>query len=134
MFEIVKSVLTNDSYNLADILNKINVLWVQGKLTDSEQEELLNLARVGTTAQKEADLFSKVVELEARVQALENNTPSDSPEPEADVSDFVEGKWYYAGDKCAWGGKTYTCVAPEGVVCVWSPSAYPAYWEEVISK
>lgn len=131
MFKIVKSVLNNGGYNLVDIINKVDALWVQGKLTDAEREELLSLARVNATAEKEANLFSKVVELEARVVALENNTPSVEPEPEATVADFVEGKWYYAGDKCKWHGETYTCVAPAGVVCVWSPEAYPAYWNKV---
>ena len=131
MFEIVKSVLVNGGYNLADIINKVDALWVQGKLTDSEKEELLSLARDNTSAKKEVDLFSKVVELEARVQALENNIPANEPEQAETVLDFVDGKWYYNGDRCVWNGKVYTCIAPEGVVCVWSPEAYPTYWETV---
>lgn len=29
------------------------------------------------------------------------------------------------------GGSVYTCIAPAGVVCTWSPDEYPAYWEKV---
>ena len=42
---------------------------------------------------------------------------------------FIENKWYYNGDKCSENGSNYTCIAPDGVACVWSPSAYPAYWK-----
>ena len=27
--------------------------------------------------------------------------------------------------------KKYDCIAPEGVVCTWSPAEYPTYWQEV---
>ena len=131
MFEIVKSVLNSGGYNLTNTIKKINSLWVQGKLTDEEYNELVTLARTNANVQEDVDLLSKVIELEKRVVALENNITSNAPTPEETVEDFVEGKWYYNGDKCNWKGKTYTCIAPDGVVCVWSPEAYPTYWETV---
>ena len=45
--------------------------------------------------------------------------------------DYVVGKWYYRGDVVAFNGKNYTCIAPDGVVCVWSPTEYPVYWEQI---
>lgn len=46
------------------------------------------------------------------------------------AADYVPGTWYYRGDKVRFEDVLYTCVAPAGVVCVWSPAEYPAYWQE----
>ena len=45
MYEVTKNVILSGSYELADILTKIDTLWMQGSLTDAEREELVNLAR-----------------------------------------------------------------------------------------
>lgn len=126
MFEVIKSALSSGGYNLTNTLKKIDSLWVQGKLTDSEYDELVVLARGNANAKEDVDLLTKISELEKRIAVLENKGADSTEET---VEDFVSGKWYYNGDKCAWNGKTYTCVAPSGVVCVWSPDDYPAYWE-----
>lgn len=57
--------------------------------------------------------------LEERVTALEKA---------AAYAAYVPGTYYYRGDKVSLDGVNYVCVAPEGVVCVWSPKEYPAYW------
>ena len=36
------------------------------------------------------------------------------------------------GDKITFEGGKYKCIAPDGVVCVWSPKEYPVYWELVV--
>ena len=127
MFEIVKSVLAKGGYDLTAITKKIKALWVQGDLSEAEYAELLAMAQGGAEAKYSLDLLAKVEELDRRIIALENG---ESKPTEETVAEFVEGKWYYKGDKCLFNGKTYTCIAPEGVVCVWSPDAYPAYWKE----
>ena len=127
MYGIVLDVIAGGGYDLTDLHTKIEALWVQGRLTTEEKAELMERARDGASAQHSADLFAKLQELEARVKALEEGTDK----PAASVEDFVEGRWYYNGDKCNWNGTTYTCIAPAGQVCVWSPEAYPAYWEAV---
>lgn len=43
---------------------------------------------------------------------------------------YAPGTWYYRGDRVDFEGVMYTCVAPVGVVCVWSPLEYPTYWQE----
>ena len=72
--------------------------------------------------------MKKLDELEQRVRAVEKKENTGTEET---VADFVDGKWYYGGDKCVFNGKNYVCTSPDGVVCVWSPEAYPAYWNEV---
>ena len=45
MYSIIKEVLIKGNYELVDVLNKINKLWIEGSLTEEERDELVNLAR-----------------------------------------------------------------------------------------
>lgn len=128
MYNIITSVITHGGYDLTSLTRKIDTLWAEGKLTDAERETLLNSAQANADSAYSIDMAKKLNELEQRVKALENKT---YPDAEETVGEFVEGKWYYNGDDCTFNDKTYKCIAPDGVVCVWSPAAYPAYWEEV---
>lgn len=127
MYQIIKNVITRGDYDLSAMSQKITALWVEGKITDAEHNELLNLARSGAKATNSVDFMLKLEDLEKRVRLLEENK-SDTTE---DYPEYQSGKWYYNGDKCSFEGANYTCIAPDGVVCVWSPSAYPSYWEKV---
>lgn len=128
MYGIIVDVLNRGGYDLKGITDKINALWVEGKLTDEERSQLLNKAQGNADSTYSVDVMQKLNDLEQRVRAIENNEVTNTEET---VADFVDGKWYYNGDKCTFKGKTYVCTAPDGVVCVWSPEAYPAYWSEV---
>lgn len=134
--------IESGNYELSDMLKKLDTLWVQGSITDAEREELMALAREKANVQNSMDVIAKLEELDKRVKALEdaktNNDSSDSEgekepvEPTAPTyPEYTAGKWYYAGDKVSFDGKVYECIAPEGVVCVWSPAEYAAYWEEL---
>ena len=79
-------------------------------------------------AQRAKNIEYKLEELEKRVRALE----SGSTEPGETYPDYVVGKWYYNGDKITFESGKYKCIAPAGVVCVWSPTEYPPYWEMVV--
>lgn len=74
-------------------------------------------------------MLEKLSDLDRRVKALEN--ASAESEPAEEYPEYVAGKWYYKDDKITHSGKRYICIAPDGVVCVWSPEEYPAYWQEV---
>ena len=129
MYDIVKRVIHAGGYKLSKVLDKIDLGWVEGSLTDEQRQELRQLAQDGASVSGEVDVIRYLQDLDRRVSAIEQGQA-----PEADQEaypPFVEGKWYYGGDKCSENGKNYTCTAPDGVVCVWSPSTYPAYWEEV---
>lgn len=130
MKKLFENVIARGGYDLGVMLKRIDSYHVEGKLTDAEKDELYEKARAGADAQPSVDVLKKLEELEARVRALEEGGGSDSggrgeDEPEA----YVPGKWYYAGDRVTFEGKRYVCSAPKGVVCVWSPGEYPAYWE-----
>ena len=129
MYQIIKNVIERGGYDLTVILQKIKTLWVNGNITDEQYNELLGLARSGAQTKDSIDIIARLNDLESRVRALESNTQTETPTEE--YPEFVVGKWYYNGDKCSFSGKNYICKAPTGTVCVWSPTDYPAYWEEV---
>lgn len=51
MYSIIKTVIASGRYELADIIAKIDTVWVQGDLTDNQKTELVTLAQ--TNAQPE---------------------------------------------------------------------------------
>lgn len=131
MYNIIKTVITSGNFELTDIIRKIDTVWLEGKITDEEKAELVEMAQGKANPQHSMDLVAKVVDLEKRVKILEaKETTSDGEEvTEETYPPFVENKWYYNGGKCSENGSNYTCIAPDGVACVWSPSAYPPYWK-----
>lgn len=132
MYEIIKNVLTHNDYDLTAILRKIDTIWMQGKLTDDEYNELIDLARGNSDFKNSVDIMKKINELEKRIRVLEeNNSSSDETTTEEVIEEYVVGKWYYNGDKCSYENINYICIAPDDVACVWSPKDYPAYWEEI---
>ena len=146
MYGVVKNVINSKRYELAEMLKKIDTLWVQGSITDEQRTELVSLAQGNARAENSVDLFRMFVELDKRVTALESAKAPAEDETVGDESEgglteevitypeFEVGKWYYNGDKISFNGSNYVCIAPEGAVCVWSPADYPAYWGLVVEE
>lgn len=130
MYNIIKTVIESGSFELTDIIRKIDTVWFEGKITDEEKSELVEMAQGKANPQNSIDLIAKVADLEKRVKILETQKSTDEEPTEETYEPFVEGKWYYNGDNVSFDGKNYRCIAPEGTACVWSPSAYPNYWIE----
>ena len=86
------------------------------KLVDGEVVECTDEEITGQKAAAETMPLS----LEERLCALERAVK---------VAEYASGTWYHRGDKVLFDETVYTCVAPEGVVCVWSPAEYPQYWK-----
>lgn len=160
MFEIIKNVINEGRYALNDILTKIDIIWIQGDLTDDEKTNLVNMAREHALpensfapVQMQIDVLAAQVtalkseiELHAkRIEALNttiSNLGGEVTEPEVPVEEeypsYVQPTGahdaYHRGDKITFtDGKKYECIAPEGVAVVWDPATYPAYWQEVKS-
>lgn len=129
MRKVIEDVLKLGDYDLADILRKIDTLWVRGVLTDDEYNTLNSIARDNAKPSNSVDVMARLDDIERRLRALEGKETAEDEAEE--YPKYTDGKWYYNGDKVAFDGKTYVCIAPEGVACVWSPSAYPSYWEVV---
>ena len=128
MYDIIRDVINTRRYVLADMLHKIDTLWAQGDIDDDQRTELIALAQGNADMTQEVNVLARLEELEQRVRALETG----STEPGEAYPDYVAGKWYYNGDKITFEGGKYKCIAPDGVVCVWSPTEYPTYWELVV--
>lgn len=128
MKNIIKTVIENESFNLSDILKKIDKVWFENRMSDDERESLVMLAQEKAKAENNVDIMRKLDELEKRIRVLEEMKVSED-EP-TDVPVYEVGKWYYKGDVVMFEGSQYECTAPDGVVCVWNPIEYPAYWNK----
>lgn len=128
MQKIIEKVIESKNFELSDMLKKIDTLWVQGSIDDAMRKILSDKARNNANVQSSIDILTKLEELDKRIKALEE---AGKEEPTEDYEEYVAGKWYYAGDKIFFEGKNYVCIAPENIACVWSPTEYPAYWEEI---
>lgn len=157
MFEIIKNVINEGRYALNDILTKIDIIWIQGDLTDDEKTNLVNMAREHALPensfaplQKQIDILAAQVtslksEIELHGKYIEtlntaiSNLGGEVSEPEEPVQEeypsYVQPTGahdaYYKGNKVTFEGAKYICIAPEGVAVVWDPVAYPAYWQLV---
>lgn len=131
---IIRSAIETGSYDLSSTLETIAYHQAHGDMTLEEMEELTGKARAKAKPQydPQAD-FEQVLrllhDLDKRVTKLE--TGGSEPAPK-EYPEYVVGKWYYNGNGVTFEGKKYDCIAPEGVVCVWSPAEYPTYWQEVV--
>ena len=146
MFDNIKNLIKNKDYELKDILEKINIVWLKNMITKEQMEELETLARQNAVAensyaplQEQIDnANARIDKLEARIEDLENKETGEVTEPEKPVKtdEYPEYKQptgahdaYHVGDKITYKGKKYICKM-DG--CVWAPDVYPAGWEEVV--
>ena len=119
----------NGTFDLTDMLGKIDTHHIAGNLTDTDREELIRKAREKADPMGGVDVMAKLQELEERVRTLEEAKATGGDTTEETVPEYQVGKWYYNGDKVLFEGVVKTCTAPAGVVCTWSPAEYPAYWD-----
>ena len=153
MKAIVESVIQSGRYALADILTKIDTLWVQGDLTDDERTELIALAQDNAKPENsyaplqtqidqafaELKTLRETVEANAQglaslktaVESLGGTVAEPTPEPAEEWPAYVQPTGahdaYKTGDKITFDGTHYICKM-DG--CVWSPADYPAGWEK----
>lgn len=147
MYDVLKNVIHSKRYDLADILTKIDTLWVQGSITEEQRLSLISDAQNNAMVENSIDVLKSLYELNKRVSECEKlieelkaekETETDTDIPVEDEEetptypDYVVGKWYQNGDIVAFGGKNYKCIAPIETVCVWSPTEYPAYWIDYV--
>lgn len=142
LYDDISNIIINSVYNLTDILHRINVVYIDGALSDTERDNLIDLAREHANPEESlAPLVSRIaaletwqLEVEGRLSKLETgSTEPVEPDPSDEWPEYVQPTGvhnaYYNGDKVTWNGKHYICIAPESTPCVWDPDSYPAYWE-----
>ena len=157
MYEITKNVILSKDFKLEDLLNKIDTIWLQSKITEEEKSELIDMARENALAensykplQEQIDkAFEMISELKETVEtnAIGLTALKDAVEklggkveiPQAPVEEeyppFVKPNGahdcYNEGSKMTFNGKKYICLING---CVWSPDEYPAGWQEVVEE
>ena len=144
MYDIIKNVIASGSYELTDILKKIDTIWLQGALTDEQRTELIDLARTSADPensyapiQKQIDtLYANMTEMGKTILSLTDKVSKldggSVTLPEADeypvwVQPTGAHDAYKTGDKMTYtDGKRYICQMDN---CVWGPDTYPAGWK-----
>jgi len=71
MYEIIKNYIKTTNYNLDELTTKIDKFYLEGKLSESERDELIALATESVRDSYQIDLYQKIVDLEHRVVFLE---------------------------------------------------------------
>ena len=136
MYEVIKNVIRSGSYELTDMLTKIDTMWLQGSLTDAERMDLIELARTKAEPSNSfAPLQAQIDALAERIAKLEGAALADPDASAEEYPAYVQPTGahdaYHNGDKVTFKGVRYVCIAPEGVAVVWDPATYPAYWQEI---
>ena len=70
--EYVRTTIERRDYVLADMEERINKLWIEGKLTDADRDELMQLAAEKAKDEYQIDVAEKLADLERRVWELEH--------------------------------------------------------------
>lgn len=141
MYDIIKSVIDAGRYELADMLRKIDAVWIQSNITDDQKEELVALARQKASPENSyapwqeqiTVVYAELAKLKAEI-ALLKNSGSESGEASGDTTEeypeYVQPTGahdaYNTGDKITYNGKQYVCLM-DG--CVWNPDTYPQGWK-----
>ena len=154
MYEIIKNVILSKDFKLEDLLNKIDTIWLQSKITEEEKTELIDMARENALAensykplQEQIDkAFEEINTLKETVNAnaigmsalkdaiekLGHQVEIPETPTEEEYTLFVKPSGahdaYKEGDKITYNNKKYVCKMNS---CVWNPDEYPNAWEEV---
>ena len=147
MYEIIKNVILSGEYELVDMLDKINRLWVESKLSFEERNELIELARSDPNPDNSLpeipkqieELWNTMKKFENQLKTLSRQVADiangEEPLPEPEDPEYPEyvpptgaHNAYNAGDKMTFKGKKYEAIEDN---VVWDPETYPQGWKEV---
>lgn len=151
MKELFLNVINNGDYSLRDMLDKISESYIESKLTKEDKVELEELARANAKPQNDyspveerlEEVFKELNAFKEKVDAIgkqlvsnEGTEPSEPSEPSEEVveeyPEYVQPMGahdsYKTGDKVTFNGKKFISLIDGNN---WSPSVYPAGWEEV---
>lgn len=149
MYEIIKNVIQSKDYELRDMLYKINKMYIESYITETQKTELDKLARNNANAENSYapvqeqinNIYNELAQIKSRLDVLENpeegteENPSEPPVTTDEYPEYVQPTGahdcYNTGDKISFNGKKYVCKING---CVWDPDTYPAGWQEVIEE
>lgn len=127
MKNIFENVIKKGGYDLTALLNKIDTYHIEGKITDTERDELYALARA--TPQAQYDYKSEIDRLWVAIRELQKGNTTDTEGTTASEWKQPTGAHdaYMSGDMMIYtDGKTYKSLIDNNV---WSPDVYPDGWD-----
>lgn len=127
---IFEQTILRGGFDLAAMLERIDLYNVEAKITDEERESLYALAREHAAPQYNYD--AEIEAIWAAIRELQQaQEEGGGTEPTDEWPEYVQPMGahdaYQVGDKITWNGKHYICIFAN---CVWSPADYPAGWQE----
>ena len=126
---IFEQTILRGGFDLAAMLERIDLYNVEAKITDEEREALYALARQHAAPQYNYD--TEIEAIWAAIRELQQAQEGGGTEPTDEWPEYVQPTGahdaYQVGDKITWNGKHYICIFAN---CVWSPADYPAGWQE----
>lgn len=145
MYDEITKIIQSGSYELADLLRRIDVLYAGGRLTEEERAQLVQSARESADptaayapiGQRVAALEAWRTEAEARISALESGgSDPQEPQPEDEYPDWhtptcAEDAYYTGMGMTYTDGKRYVCIAPEDYGVTYGPDVLPGMWRVV---
>lgn len=143
MYGIMKMIIGHGEYELEDMVRRIDALYAKGRIGLEEMDELKEMARENAKAEKSYaplqeqvnQAFKLIDMLQKQIDEIKGTASGEEEEATEEYPDWKQPTGahdaYYAGMQMTYtDGKHYTCIAPEGVACVWGPDVMPAYWQE----
>ena len=78
-FNTIKDYILTGSYNYSNLEYRLDVLFVEDKITQEERDQLLTLAGENARDSEQIDVVAKLKELEDRIYSLEHPVEPDYP-------------------------------------------------------
>ena len=72
MKDFIEQIIKQGNYILSEMEERIQKMYILGKITESDMTELLNLADENAKSELQIDITAKLADLEARIAVLES--------------------------------------------------------------
>lgn len=127
---IFEQTILRGGFDLAAMLERIDLYNVEAKITDEERESLYALARQHAKPQYNYDAEIEAIWAAIRELQQAQEGGGEGTEPADEWPQFVRPAGvhdaYSAGNKVTFNGKRYICKLTP---CTWNPAVYPEAWE-----
>ena len=148
MYDIIKNIIENGIFRVSDLINKIDTLWAESKLSDDERNLLVQMMTDHLNPNSEApelkELYERlefrVTTLEEEVKKLKGEEPGGGEEgtvtvPAWEPWDGISNKYQY-GAVVSHNGKYFLDVL-QGMQNTWEPESAGVderYWKEITKE
>lgn len=159
MYDVIKNVIESGRYELNDMLEKIDTIWIQGDITEEQKKELVMVAQANADpSQSNAPLQEQIEEISKKQIALEETVralsatvqkiketvesggtvvPEPEPQPQEEYPAWepyngIPPVKYQVGSKVSHNGKKWESMVENNV---WEPGAFgvdKSIWKEIV--